>query len=647
MKGTIRHLIRRVALGLALVCVATPLSHSQDTATVGTVTAAGGTVVVPLSVRDASSTPLGVDQSAGNRIQGLSFRVSYSPAAAVSAVTFTRAGITASLTPLFETSLSSGNTISYIGSFSETTNLIPFVSNAAAPGDQVLQLTFTLSASATPGTVITLTIDPSPSVTALSNQSGTVSETTANGNLTLVDGSITVPLQAPTVTGIAPNIGPVTGGTSVSITGTDFQAGANVSLGGVAATGVSVVSSTSIMAITGAHAAGLVDVLVTNPDGQSGTLVNGFTYQPVSTGSADLSVSKTDSPDPATVGEGLTYTVTAANAGPDAASGVILTDTLPSTVSFSSASVSQGTSSLVGSVWTWDIGSIASGASATATITVIPAAGGAVSNTASVAGGQSDPDTANNSATATTTVIGGTGANADLSISKSGSPDPVTAGSQLSYELGVRNSGPDGANAVVLTDALPAGVNFVSATASQGSCTQADKTITCNLGSLADGAIASATIVTMPTAAGVVTNTATVGAVESDPNTMNNTASATITVIASESADITAQWGKIRKVGKGRVIGRFRVLNVGSQSASQFRVEVFYSPDATISRGDKYLGSWKFSGMAAGASSKSLVVRTSVSRKGTGQYLIAAVDRENEVPEANESNNIVPALIPK
>ena len=83
---------------------------------------------------------------------------------------------------------------------------------------------------------------------------------------------------APTVTSITPNTGSSAGGTSVTIAGTGFLAGATVSLGGTAATAVNVGSSTSITATTPAHAAGAVNVVVTNPDTQSGTLTNGYTY---------------------------------------------------------------------------------------------------------------------------------------------------------------------------------------------------------------------------------------------------------------------------------------------------------------------------------------------------------------------------------
>jgi hypothetical protein len=81
----------------------------------------------------------------------------------------------------------------------------------------------------------------------------------------------------PTVSSVSPNNGPIAGGTAVTITGTNFAAGATVTIGGTAATNVVVVSSTQITATTPAHAAGAATITVT-VNGQAGSLVNGFTY---------------------------------------------------------------------------------------------------------------------------------------------------------------------------------------------------------------------------------------------------------------------------------------------------------------------------------------------------------------------------------
>ena len=83
---------------------------------------------------------------------------------------------------------------------------------------------------------------------------------------------------APTLDSVSPPAGPVSGGNSVSISGHGFETGATVSFGGVAATSVIVNSAVSITAVTPAHSAGKVNVVVTNGDGQSATLPNGYTY---------------------------------------------------------------------------------------------------------------------------------------------------------------------------------------------------------------------------------------------------------------------------------------------------------------------------------------------------------------------------------
>ena len=81
---------------------------------------------------------------------------------------------------------------------------------------------------------------------------------------------------APVIASVSPATGTSAGGTSVTLTGSGFVTGATVTFGGTAATSVSVVSATSITAVTPAHAAGSVAVIVTNANGQSGTLNGGF-----------------------------------------------------------------------------------------------------------------------------------------------------------------------------------------------------------------------------------------------------------------------------------------------------------------------------------------------------------------------------------
>lgn len=115
-------------------------------------------------------------------------------------------------------------------------------------------------------------------------------------------------------------------------------------------------------------------------------------------------------------------------------------------------------------------------------------------------------------------------------VSITDAPDPVTLGSSpdITYNIVVSNDGSSSATGVVLTDTLPAGIVFLSASTSTGSCSQSGGIVTCNLGNVTDSAIIN--ITARPTAAGTFTNTVSVTGNEQDSNTDNNSASTTTTV---------------------------------------------------------------------------------------------------------------------
>jgi uncharacterized repeat protein (TIGR01451 family) len=112
---------------------------------------------------------------------------------------------------------------------------------------------------------------------------------------------------------------------------------------------------------------------------------------------------------------------------------------------------------------------------------------------------------------------------ADLSITLADSPDPVKLGSDLTYTIIVENLGPGTATGIIMTDELPSRVDFVSLHASQGSCS-GSRTVVCNLESLEAGASAEVQIVVTPTKPGRLSNTASVEAIEDDPDSANNSA---------------------------------------------------------------------------------------------------------------------------
>lgn len=185
----------------ALVTILTAgAAAAQDVVTVGTVTASGTTVDVPIFIRDVAGTPLGKDQAAGSKIQSISIKVTYAPASAVSSIVIARDGITASLSPTSEFKPATANSVSILATFQESTNPIPFTLNASSPGNRVAHLSVTLSAGATPGTSISLTLDPSLTQLTDTGGSAATKETSANGRLQLVNGSIDIPMPALTLT---------------------------------------------------------------------------------------------------------------------------------------------------------------------------------------------------------------------------------------------------------------------------------------------------------------------------------------------------------------------------------------------------------------------------------------------------------------
>jgi hypothetical protein len=100
-----------------------------------------------------------------------------------------------------------------------------------------------------------------------------------NYQVTLVNGTLTVTLAAPpTMVSVTPDIGPTNGGTTVTIIGTGFESGATVTFGALPAGSVDVINSTNLTALTPPSGLGTVDVVVTNADGQSAILTNGFIY---------------------------------------------------------------------------------------------------------------------------------------------------------------------------------------------------------------------------------------------------------------------------------------------------------------------------------------------------------------------------------
>jgi uncharacterized repeat protein (TIGR01451 family) len=249
---------------------------------------------------------------------------------------------------------------------------------------------------------------------------------------------------------------------------------------------------------------------------------------------ADLEVSMTASRNPAPVGLNFNYNITVSNTGLAAAAGVVVTDHLPSPVTLTAATTSQGACAFdsPSRTVTCSLGALASSSSASIQLTVKPREEGTLDNTASATTTDAEPDTSDNSAS-----VNGLPAvkETDLSVQKTSAPNPVFVSQNVTYTMVVKNNSTVvGATGVVLTDSLPASMKFVSATTNRGSLITppvgSSGVVTANIGSLGIGATATVTVTVTSSAAGVITNTATVTGNESDPFAANNTDSSTTTV---------------------------------------------------------------------------------------------------------------------
>jgi uncharacterized repeat protein (TIGR01451 family)/fimbrial isopeptide formation D2 family protein len=246
---------------------------------------------------------------------------------------------------------------------------------------------------------------------------------------------------------------------------------------------------------------------------------------------ADLIVSKTVDQTTPNVGDNVTFTVTLENLGPSTAQTVAVNDLLPAGLRFVSATPSAGSYSAGSGVWT--LGAVTSGTTNTLLIvaTVLaPSSGPAqqLTNTATATSTTPDPNPDNNTDDSTVTPR-----SADLAVFKSVDESEPSIGETVTFEIVVANYGPDTATSVVVNDLLPAGLQFVSASASQGAYDAGTGVWT--VGTVTTSATQTLTVAAkvVRTTGGTETNTATVSGREYDPDPSNNTDSVDVEVQSS------------------------------------------------------------------------------------------------------------------
>jgi uncharacterized repeat protein (TIGR01451 family) len=290
----------------------------------------------------------------------------------------------------------------------------------------------------------------------------------------------------------------------------------------------------------------ITDTVTVNETGADPTPANNTATASVTVAGADLSMTQLASPAVLAPTGTITYTETVTNNGPNAAANVTLYQQTPANTTFSSITYPTGwacgTVPAAGSTGQI-ICTIASLAANTTTTNFVinvtvnsggnaPAAGTTIQNYADVTSTTADPVVSNNS-TISSVLIETTG-DADLGITGGASPTPVFIDSTLIYTLQVTNYGLTATIGTTVTDTLPAGVSYVSANSTQGTCSQASGTVTCSLGAVAYAPSSPITIAITVTTSGTATTLTNAASVSStsptDPVSSNNNVSV-ITVV--------------------------------------------------------------------------------------------------------------------
>ena len=338
--------------------------------------------------------------------------------------------------------------------------------------------------------------------------------------------------------------------------------------------------------------------------------------------SVDMVATLTDSPDPVNAGANLTYTATATNAGPSAATGVTVSLPLPTGTTLVSATASAG-GTCVGTNCTW-AGATANGIARTVTIVAsVPAntaAGTVFSATVTVDAVENDPQPANDSVIVTTTVS----TSADVSVTITDAPDPVTAGTNLTYTLTVANAGPSDAANVTVAMVAPAGTTLVSGPGPIGTLAAGG-----SLQNIYVFAVSPAVLTGT-----IITGTATVASTTADGTPGNNSASTTTAVITLADVSVTITDAPDPVTAGTNLTYTVTVSNAGPSDAANVTAAMVAPTGTTLVSGPGAIGT-----LAAGASLQSTFVFTVSPAVLTGTIITGTATVASTTPDMNAVNN--------
>jgi uncharacterized repeat protein (TIGR01451 family) len=385
--------------------------------------------------------------------------------------------------------------------------------------------------------------------------------------------------------------------------------------------------------------------------------VGASTYDPVSTNNSDtetttvvshsdLSITKVESSDPVIGGTNLTYTLTVSNTGPSNATSLVVTDTLPANITYQSYSLNTG--------WTCALltdnqlrctrsGLLFNNSSTFTILTrVNPNATGSLSNTAVVRSASIDDSLTNNTVTIPTTI----NTRADLSVTKTDSPDPVAEGQTLTYKVVVKNNGPSDATGVLLNESIPAQVTYGSAVpVPQGTCTGSGP-VTCSLGTLAAGKSITVTVTTtaklVANVPKLISNTAAVSTTTTDPISANNTQTITTQVLPAADLKLNLESSQAQVNTGSPLTYTLWITNTGPSIATNvvvtdtLPIELTYKSSSLTPMTTSPTVSWSLGDLAVG---QSMSFRLVVNVKSPTQSLINTAIARSSTWDIYPANN--------
>lgn len=365
-----------------------------------------------------------------------------------------------------------------------------------------------------------------------------------------------------------------------------------------------------------------------------------FTKQAVSC--VDLRVVKTTNNATPIIGANLTFTITVSNLSAVNATGVKVTDLLPTGYTFVSATPSAGTYDSATGLWA--IGNLTNGTNATLNMVVTVNAAGNYSNTATVEGNEPDPVLTNN--TSTVSPVPGV-VQANLAILKTVNNGTPLVGDQVIFTIEASNQGPNDASGVNVTDLLSGAYTYVGSTTTIGTYDPA--TGLWAIGNMTNGAVQTLTITAKVNATGPYINTATIKGNDLDPQLGNNTATATPVpkVLLTDLRVVKTVSSTTPTIGEN-VVFSINVGNMGPDNATGVSVTdllplgyTYVSETATVGSYANATGIWTIGTLANGANA-TLTITAKVNPTGPYTNTATIKGTENDPDVSNNTSTVSP-----